>query len=285
LTASVIACGKMHVNPTQDQTLDNSSADSIIGGSLSTDDFQKQSGIVGLLLVIQDQSGQQGSAICTGSLIAENVVLTAAHCLAINPGEKIINALIFFDKNLDHVMEQISKKDFSKVRSINKVIRHKSYLTEKGANNDLALARFAGKAPSDFQIAKMASPSLERSLRSGTNVMLSGYGVSSYGLTGPGGQPDGDGDGILRQVDGIRLVSFINSGKELLFDQTKGKGACHGDSGGPAYVIDSITKKQTLIGVTSRGTERRGLCNQQAIYSSVMAYSTWITESLKAIAK
>ena len=70
----------------------------------------------------------------------------------------------------------------------------------------------------------------------------------------------------------------------MKIDNTNGKGACHGDSGGPAYVQDK-NGNVFLAGVTSRAdeaTDPEGKCIGKTIYTKVQPYLTWIsTESDK----
>ncbi|MES2857178.1 MAG: trypsin-like serine protease, partial [Bdellovibrionota bacterium] len=90
----------------------------------------------------------------------------------------------------------------------------------------------------------------------------------------------GDNDGVARSGGGkLRFVKTTildpAYGKsELTVDQSKGKGACYGDSGGPAYV--EIEGKLHVAGVTSRGEEE---CLIATIYTSTAAHVDWISEA------
>lgn len=266
------------------QIAENDQQSQIIGGTNADSTYQKKNGIVGLLMVMQDlRSGMQMNSICTGSLIAKNTVLTAAHCLFVRPGTKLIAALVFFDTNLQKVMSEISKNELKNVRSIDKVIRHESYLAGRGTNNDIGVIHFNGTHPDGFQIAQRAPAQWARTVRKGSTVTLAGFGVSNYKMDPVTGQPSGSGSGLLRQISGIRILNLTPTGEEITLDQTQGRGACHGDSGGPAYQFDSLTKKSYLIGVTSRGTQPDGLCDREAIYTGVAGYSAWIDTQLKKL--
>ena len=257
----------------------------IIGGADSTAEYQKANGIVGIMMVTEDQFGRQLSAVCTGSLIAPKVVLTAAHCMVLSKGTKLVAFLILLDKNLDNIMEEISKNDLTHVRSVNKVVRHEAYLSGRGTNNDIGLLGFDGALPPDYKLAVRAPAQLARELRKGAVVTLAGFGVSKYEKNSATGEFEGEGDGLLRQVNGIKVLSLSATGQEITLDQSQGRGACHGDSGGPAYLVDPVSKKNMLVGVTSRGIDPNGSCDVGAIYTGVMGYSKWIDDSLKKIAQ
>ena len=117
-------------------------------------------------------------------------------------------------------------------------------------------------------------------MKPGSSVTLAGFGVSDYKKDSQTGKFSGEGSGLLRQIDNIGVISLSASGQEMTFDQSKGSGACHGDSGGPAYFLEQATQKSLLVGVTSRGTDPSGLCNGQVIYTSVAGYTSWIDSGL-----
>jgi secreted trypsin-like serine protease len=256
----------------------------IIGGTVSSAEYQKQNGIVGLMMIFTDASGQQSGALCTGSLIHPNVVLTAAHCLVLPAKSKLVAAIVFFQPDLDAVMTEVQSGDRTHIRSMTKVIRNENYMKGTGSNNDVGLIRFDGVVPDGFQLANLPTPDLSSQLRQGTLLTLSGFGVSKYELTkdanGKLSKPVGSGDGVLRQVSGIKLLALSQDQNELQLDQSSGSGACHGDSGGPAYLVNPTNKKVYLVGVTSRGEEP---CNKDAIYSSVIGYSNWIDTNSQKI--
>lgn len=257
---------------------------SIIGGADSTAQFQKENGVLGILMIYENSLGQEGASTCTASAITRNIAVTAAHCLVLPKGAKLVVALAVLDTDFTKVIEEVNNNDLSNVRVITKAKRHENYLNGRGTNNDIGLIGFDEALPADFQVAQLADAQLARTLRKGTAVTLAGFGVDKYDLeknpTTGRLSAVGSGDGLLRQVDGIRVLSLTATGEEITLDQSQGRGACHGDSGGPAFIKDSVTGKNILVGVTSRGTEARGLCNREAIYTGIMGYSQWIQKGV-----
>ena len=284
LVSVLASCAPSASNPSSQSfsSTDEASNSNIIGGVSSSLSYEKQNGIVGLLRITQDSSGQQSTAICTGSLIQKNIVVTAAHCITLQPGQQLVGALIFFGTDLDAIMSEMDRRDLSHVRVIDKAIRHEAYLRGTGTNNDIALVRIKDAAPSDFQLAQLAPASMARTLRKGSLVTLAGFGVSSYSVDPKTQQAQGSGEGLLRQIGGISVLSITPAAQEITLDQSKGSGACHGDSGGPAYFADPVSKKTYVIGVTSRGVGSV-LCDRQVIYTGIMGYSQWIADNSKKI--
>lgn len=248
----------------------------IIGGTDADLNYAKQNGIVG----IYDQAN---GGLCTGSLIAANVVMTAAHCVDVEFPDKTI---IFFGTNLSEITKQVQTGDKSNIRYSVRNARHELYNSNKEdankSNNDVGLILFDGAAPAGFKPAVLGNLSLASSLKAGAEVTLSGYGLNKFKKNPITGRPIiSAGSGILRMVSKIKIVSVLPSLEEITLDQTKGKGACHGDSGGPAYLLDKKLNKNILVGLTSRGT---GSCNETAVYTSVIGYQKWIAENLKQLA-
>ncbi len=259
---------QMYQNTSEEQS-------SIVGGTNASLIYAKQNGIVG----IYDQAK---GGICTGSLIGSNIVLTAGHCINV---ENIDDTIVFFGTNLDEIAKQSQAGNNANIRFALKAVRHERFGAGRvngGSNNDIGLILFEGSVPEGFKVAKMASMELSRTLRAGTEVSLSGYGLNKFKKDPVTGKPIiNEGSGILRKVDKIKITSVLTSGEEILLDQSQGRGACHGDSGGPAYIFDKRLKANVVIGITSRGS---GNCDREAVYTGVMGYAQWIAQKSKELA-
>ena len=76
--------------------------------------------------------------------------------------------------------------------------------------------------------------------------------------------------------DDVLVAEPIWGSTEVMLDQTGGKGACHGDSGGPAYAM--VNGQMQLFGITSRGVgDGTGpQCTHFSVYTNASAYASWI---------
>ncbi len=219
--------------------------DSIIGGTeVAADDKILQS-----IVAVYDKTATQ---LCTGSLLENNVVVTAAHC--IGNGEMYV----FFGTSLG---PQVPRRIVDVVTISNLWATRNS---EKVNTGDIALIHFQGTVPPGFKPVSLLKN--KRVLKKDLNVVLAGFGISN-GVSG-------EGAGVLRKTN-VKISDTNFSVSEILLDQTQGTGACHGDSGGPAYV--EIKGEYVLFGITSRGVnDEKNDCSQYAAYTSTIYYSSWI---------
>ncbi len=228
--------------------LDSSS--DIIGGSK----VKPTDSIISSIVGIYDISA---GAICTGSIIDNNIVLTAAHCINSDPSQMVI----LFGTNLD-ATKVFRRVDFAGA--------HKLYApqdNEESEWNDIGLIHFVGQLPKGFKPAKFLPNQYK--IKAGDLTLLAGYGLSD-GVNKTGAS-------VLRKTSvAIANPEFFQG--QVVLDQRAGRGACHGDSGGPAYIQ---TKDGLMLwGVTSRGYhDKLDHCSQFAVYTNSIKYNKWINDS------
>jgi hypothetical protein len=204
---------------------------------------------------------------CTGTLIAPNAVLTAAHC-------QDFHTQVF-------VGNDVNKK--GKIVKVKKKIRHENF--DAKFNNDLMVLilekKVTGVKPRAVATAEVVNKATTARLVGFGSTRLDGTGSLGAKLqtdvpivsTGCNGTVDGAADG---QVYGCHLNREIVAGKPLLNHDS-----CKGDSGGPLFVQDAAGK-WLLAGVTSRGTDRATtMCGDGGIYVRVDAFTKWIATALK----
>jgi secreted trypsin-like serine protease len=256
------ACGQPNQLPSAvDETADTQE---IIGGApvSATDPIVPSTvGIVSL---------QSGGVICTGSLIAANMVLTAAHCTEEDPR----NLAILFSTKIPQTQEEADKAQVRQVvAGRTSPLWPKLRPGQKSNWGDIAILRFAGALPQGYKPAKLlADPS---QLKKGQVVTLAGFGLID-------GRRQIDTD-VLRKVD-VSLADPKFSQSEVMFDQRAKKGACHGDSGGPAFA--RVKGELVLFGVTSRGyNDPLDTCEGFSIYTNASTYVSWIKSTIDALNK
>lgn len=238
-----------------------SKGDGIIGGVVlsSANPISKN------IVVVYDNIRK---GLCTGSLINNNLVITAAHCV---PADKSQLFVIFTAdiKNAKSAEDlQIRQADKAEV-SPYWATRH-SALKDHG---DIALIHYQGSTPKDYVPSTLLLDA--KLLQKGTPVILAGYGISNSDTH--------EGSGILR-VTYVTMEDPAYALTEVKLNQTQGRGACHGDSGGPAYVFNKAANSYLLFGVTSRGLDDpEDSCSTYSIYTNILPYAGWLKEASKRL--
>lgn len=214
---------------------------------------------------------------CTGTLIAHDVVVTAAHCAY---DQSVELTVVFGTQNSPDSAPFISFVDevrihpsYSVIRTIlDKPVENRSIEEKKLLFNgwsDIAVLKLQTPAPASFQIATL----LDATLATGDEIVLAGYGISKIA---DGLETD---DGLLRKV-ALPIFKDDFNPSEYLIDQRKDRGSCRGDSGGPAYVIKNGVV--ALAGVSSHGIMNVKTCNGFSTVTKINAFSSWLKEQLNS---
>ena len=244
VVAALLASGCSKSNP-QNALSSASTFDSgIIGGEEVTPAEEMAKSTVGL-----EAPGY--GVYCTGVLVAKNLVATAGHCTGVTLYPNRITIVFGSD---------LTGKVIRKRVQGGKVTDAWPQLTADKSNNwgDIALLRFEDQAPEGFAPVRLLGDATQ--LKDGMDATLVGYGLTDM-------ETQVDPGKLMKANVKIQNAKFSET--EISFGQTDGKGACHGDSGGPAYA--TINGKLFLIGVTSRSlTEAGGMtCLEGSIYTSI----------------
>lgn len=205
---------------------------------------------------------------CTGTLIAPNVVLTAAHC-------QQLHTRVFVGRD-------VTKR--GRVFKVKKHVRHAQF--DGQFRNDLMLLilekKVTGVKPRAMATTAAINKATVARLVGFGSTRLDGFGSLGSKLQtdvpivsqGCNGKVNGNADG---QVYGCHLDHEIVAGKPLLHQDS-----CKGDSGGPLLIQDA-KKRWLLAGVTSRGTAlATTMCGDGGVYVRVDAYKKWIASNAKS---
>lgn len=231
----------------------------------------KDTGVVGVGLF------QQGYliGICTGSLIAPNVVLTAHHCVADveneDPQLGIVCSKTSFGPNYPATSMAVTTK--STMGDTKSAAYHKvtEVITQAGnkllCGNDQAILILAENL--DPAEARALVPRVDGEIAKNDEYYAVGYGATQDDQSGTGSGTRRRRDKLLIDCPGAECPNYLKSSLtpvEFVGDQ----GICQGDSGGPA-----IDLQDRVIGITSRG----GAGCTTPVYSDVFGVGQWVKDT------
>lgn len=268
------ACAQQ--NPGKVQSTDNSG---IVGGELVTvtDSITHSTVQLYALAATPNPLGTVSYSLssCTGTLLSNKVILTAAHCTKRNPGLLFVYFSSVVPEQVTDLFKDLGKNPL--FRQISGGITGTNWIKLTGNEakdwDDIALLKFEGDLPAGFSKANMIPADHE--IKNNDFVTLAGFGLTD-GVTGI--KTEG-----LRKVD-VLLTDAKYSSSELLVGSDDGKGACHGDSGGPAFL--QVGAQKYIVGLTSRAdsdNDPNGECIAGSIYTSVQSHLEWIAAGIKIL--
>lgn len=199
--------------------------------------------------------GSERGFCCTGTLVAPNVVVSAAHC----PVQAGCDKRVFIGDDVEGP---------GRIIDVERSVVHPDYVSGGQGFDDLVVLVLAEEVD-DVTPCKVASPEAVAGART---TRLVGFGNTDFAGT--------SGYGERRMVDvgiasddpafGARPETEFVAGAPGL-----NRDSCTGDSGGPAYI--DVDGEWRLAGATSRGTRLAGrACGDGGIYTRVPAYRGWI---------
>ncbi|XP_075768370.1 mast cell protease 1A-like [Pelodiscus sinensis] len=204
------------------------------------------------------------TTLCGGFLVADNVVLTAAHCR----GNNITVTL---------GAHNIKRREPSQqVIPVVQQLAHEEY-DNRTLKNDIMLLELEGNAVTNRAVAIIDLPSADQRVQPGTLCTVAGWGNLR-----PGGAllPD-----TLREVDVVvmpdaacpRNPDWLYRGYDpatmmCVGDPTRFYDSAKGDSGGPL-----------VCGGTAQGIVSWGPTKAPGVYTKISAFLPWINDTMRRL--
>ena len=202
--------------------------------------------------------------ICTGALLSDRSILTAAHCVW---GASEDDVRVSFVTN-EGCQPYHRRKMELEVESFK---THDDFDSTPQSFSDIAVLKLAGPAPKDSQrlplLADNETPSSDK-------LVLLGFGIT---------KEDQKDSQILRKIEKSFKEDLRKKDRTLLVDQTSKKGGfCRGDSGAPLIV--ELWNEPYILGVNSAniGLEKGQECQAASLAINVSSnhFRDWISKTV-----
>ena len=262
LACPLIACAQFLDNPR-----DSISAfihKAVTGGELVSSESDMAKATVRLEFISSNDTDKPDSFPCSGTLIARDLVLTAAHCLVDlhNPKNKTLKVAAYLSQEepipgaswlLDSEYAEVPDASGERLIEV----------------HDIALVKL--EIPVDQSAVIAEIPDEEMTKGSSLDVVLAGFGQTDW--------KDKNSFGLLRSanVTGVMETMKTASGSDHQI-KLSGHQPCNGDSGGPVYQIKG--EQLILLGVTSYGLIN---CSANGHAISVWHHLPWIRDAAKQL--
>jgi len=206
-----------------------------------------------------------GGQICGGSIVSENIVITAAHC--ISPGTKYYVVIGQHNKR--------KADSYTKRIKVTEAITHPNWDDRNIVRYDIAILRLSESINFNDAVQPICIPASGASYADNAKFLVSGWGALQEG---------GWGSDVLMQLVAPHISTrtcqkYLGSSvhdKVICAGYLEGgKDSCQGDSGGPLAAM--VGGKWTLAGVVSwgYGCAQRG---NPGVYTKVASYLDFVNK-------
>lgn len=223
-------------------------------------------------LLVSFIADNQKAQFCGGSIIADNWVLTAGHCVEGTDAVEI------------HVLSgTASLASGGKRLNVQRVLLHKRYAVDATGvpHQDIALLQIKEPIDTGKRIAMITPAAEPTDAKPGVSATVTGWGKTES-VTKPV---------TLKKVSVPVVATTPTCNDPVSYDgaikddmlcagfPTGGKDSCNGDSGGPLTVA-AAGGAPIQIGIVSWGAAKCALPGKYGVYTRLAVYHDWVTKCM-----
>ncbi|KAG8038508.1 hypothetical protein G9C98_006204, partial [Cotesia typhae] len=200
---------------------------------------------------------------CSGTIIDEEWILTAAHCAESHPGN--------YYRIYAGIFRHLTWSPMTQTRRVEFVIRHPNFNFLTGAN-DIALMKLDEPLKFNRYVRKLCLPlPTWRTIPAANEICtVIGWGISTQN------------GGYAKELQEVELQIFGKCNDSHICTYSKGKDACQGDSGGPLMCRIPDSNRLYVAGIVNREQDHNpcGDFNAVGVYARVSFNYPWITRTI-----
>ncbi|KAE8741044.1 Serine protease easter-like [Frankliniella occidentalis] len=249
---------------------------------------------VGSVPTVWHSHGERLEYLCSGSLISERYVLTAAHCLAVLNGPVSVRLGEWDTNNEPDCLDSVCAEHTVDV-DVEQKVAHEDY---RDGLNDIALLRLSKPVLFSKSVRPICLPVSGHNSPAEDPVGQSML-VASWGNTSPYHRQNAPSRWLLNYhvyVDAPRACGAgYNAFDDVHFDSDKhlcvAGGGCHGDSGSPLMLSKQVEsddyedmaaqERDVLHGVLSYGVPDCAIRAAPLVFTRVSHYVPWLLRNLR----
>ncbi|XP_074613343.1 MAM and LDL-receptor class A domain-containing protein 1-like isoform X4 [Acropora palmata] len=217
---------------------------------------------------------RRGGFICGGSLISDQWVVTAAHCVARSNLASSYKVVVG-----EH--DRRKNEGTETTVSVRRIISHPNYNRPSRLNNDIALIQLASRVKLSARVNPVCLPNNAIAIPTGSRCYITGWGKirhpgSSHHTLQQAMIPPVDMAECRRKIQASSVSISLTAQMLCAGVNNTRLSGCHGDSGGPYVCLNSDKRTYTLHGAVSWGSASCQASQLYTVFARVTEFLPWI---------